>query len=252
LVCDSLSEPVTKVYANAAELARAAAEHFIALAADAIADRGKFTVALAGGSTPRATYALLASDEFAAQVDWQHVHVFWGDERCVSPHHPDSNYRMAREALLDHVPIPADNMHRIQGELNPEQAASIYRNDLKAVLGIDGRFDLVMLGMGDDGHTASLFPGTAALEEREHAVVAVYVEKMQSWRVTLTLPVINASCHVLFLVSGAAKVDALACIYAGEPLPAALVRPTSGQLTWMMDEDAIPSSRYVLPSTAIR
>lgn len=122
-----MSGAVTEVYADAAELARAAAEHFVVLAADAITDRGKFIVALAGGSTPRATYTLLASDEFVEQVDWQHVHVFWEDERCVPPNHPNSNYCMARKALLDHVSIPADNIHRIRGELNPEQASQSTR-----------------------------------------------------------------------------------------------------------------------------
>jgi 6-phosphogluconolactonase len=233
-----MSEPITQIYPDAAELARAAAERFIAIAEDAIVTRGQFTVALAGGSTPRATYALLASDEFATRLNWQHVHIFWGDERCVPPDHPDSNYRMAREALLDHVPVPTGNIHRVQGELKPERAASIYQDELKAVLGSDGQFDLILLGMGTDGHTASLFPGTTALEERKRAAVAVYVEKLQSWRVTLTLPVINAARHVLFLVSGESKAAALAQINVGEPLPASLVRPSHGQLTWLVNQDA--------------
>jgi 6-phosphogluconolactonase len=233
-----MSEPITKIYPDSVELARAAAEHFTTIAENTIITRGQFTVALAGGSTPRATYALLASDEFATRLNWQHVHVFWGDERCVPPDHPDSNHRMAREALLDHVPIPTDNIHRIRGELNPEQATSIYRDDLKTTLGSDGRFDLVLLGMGTDGHMASLFPGTTALEERKRAAVAVYVEKLQSWRVTLTLPTINAARHVLFLVSGSAKATVLAQISAGKSLPAGLVRPSHGQLTWLVDKDA--------------
>jgi 6-phosphogluconolactonase len=148
---------------------------------------------------------------------------------------------MARETLLDHVPLPARNVHRVQTELGPEQAATAYRAELETILGAGGRFDAVLLGMGADGHTASLFPGTAALEERTHAVVAVHVEQAQGWRITLTLPIINASRHVLFLVSGTAKADALARVYAGELLPAALVRPTPGQLTWLIDEDAIPT-----------
>ena len=233
-----MSKPIIKVCTDAADLAREAAEHFVALAGKAVATRGQFTVALAGGSTPRAAYALLASDERAARVDWLRVHVFWGDERCVPPDHPDSNYRMAREALLDHVPVPTDNVHRIQGELNPDQAASIYQDELQAVLGTGERFDLILLGMGVDGHTASLFPGTTALEERERAVVAVYVEKMQSWRVTLTLPTINAARHVLFLVSGDAKAEALAQINAGDRLPASLVQPSYGELTWLVDQNA--------------
>jgi 6-phosphogluconolactonase len=233
-----MSQPIIRVCADAADLARAAAEYFVALAGKAVATRGQFAVALAGGSTPRAAYALLASDEFAARVDWLRVHVFWGDERCVPPDHPDSNYRMARAALLDHVPIPTDNIHRIQGELNPDQAASIYQGELQAVLGTGERFDLILLGMGVDGHTASLFPGITALEERERAVVAVYVENMQSWRVTLTLPIINAARHALFLVSGDAKAEVLAQINAGERLPTSLVQPSHGQLTWLVDQNA--------------
>jgi 6-phosphogluconolactonase len=192
-------------------------------------------VALSGGSTPRTTYALLASDEFAARVDWPRVRVFWGDERCVPPDHPDSNYRMAREALLDKVPIPTENVHRMRGELPPDQAATAYQAELEAVLGASGRFDLILLGMGADGHTASLFPGTAALEERERTVVAVYVKRLRAWRVTLTLPVINAGRHVLFLVSGTAKAPTLARIRAGELLSAGLVQPDQGQLTWLVD-----------------
>jgi 6-phosphogluconolactonase len=154
-----------EVYADADALARAAAAHFVARAAEAIATHGRFVVALAGGSTPRATYALLASDKLAARVGWLRVHVLWGDGRCVPPDHRDSNYRMAREALLDKIPIPNANVHRIRGELPPAQAAAAYESELESVLGAEGRFDLILLGMGDDGHTASLFPGTAALEE---------------------------------------------------------------------------------------
>ena len=225
------------VYPDADHLARAAAEHFVTLAAEAIAARGLFTVALAGGSTPCATYALLASDEFAAQVDWPRVHVFWGDERCVPIDHPDSNYGLAREALLDKIPILGDNVHRIRGELPPEQAAAIYQAELEAVLSASGRLDLILLGMGTDGHIASLFPGTMALEERELAVVAVYVERLQAWRVTLTLPAINAARQVLFLVTGAAKAETLQAVLEGPegPFPAQRIHPTSGRLTWLVD-----------------
>ena len=157
-------------------MTRAATEHFVAQAAQAIAAHGRFVVALAGGSTPRATYSLLASSEFAAQVDWLRVHVLWGDERCVPPNHRDSNYRLAREALLNRVPIPNANVHRIRGELPPAQAAATYESELETTLGADGRFDLILLGLGTDGHTASLFPGTPALEERTRWVVENYVE----------------------------------------------------------------------------
>jgi 6-phosphogluconolactonase len=230
-----------RTYLDAASLAQAAAEHFVAQASQAVAARGRFLAALSGGSTPRATYELLASEAFAARVDWPRLHVFWGDERCVPPDHAESNYRMAREALLDKVPIPAGNVHRIRGELPPDRAAAAYQAQLEAVLGEDGRFDLILLGMGADGHTASLFPGAAALEERVRWVVGNYVEKLDAWRVTLTLPLINRARHVLFLVSGAAKADALARVRAGHPLPAALVQPGHGELVWLVDRDAAGS-----------
>jgi 6-phosphogluconolactonase len=227
-----------EVYADADVLARAAAEHFVAQAAQAIAARGRFVVALAGGSTPRATYALLASDEFVARVDWLRVHTFWSDERCVPPDHRNSNYRLAREALLTGVPIPSANIHRIRGELPPAQAAAAYESELETTLDANGRFDLILLGLGADGHTASLFPGASALEERTRWVVESYVEKIDAWRITLTLPIINAARLVMFLVSGSTKAEPLAGIQAGEPLPAALVRPTAGKLMWLVDRQA--------------
>jgi 6-phosphogluconolactonase len=145
---------------------------------------------------------------------------------------------MASRVLLDHVGIPAENVHRIHGELLPQEAALVYRAELREGLGDDRRFDLILLGMGTDGHTASLFPGTLAVEERERDVVAVYVEKRTAWRVTLTLPVINAARQVMFLVSGAGKAPVFARVHAGEPLPAAWVRPKDGQLTWLVDRHA--------------
>jgi 6-phosphogluconolactonase len=230
------------VYPDGPSLAQAAAERFVALAAEAIAIRDQFTVALSGGSTPRATYALLASDSFAPRVDWSRVHAFWGDERCVPPDHPDSNYRLARETLLDKVAIPAENVHRIRGELSPDQAATAYQVELEATLGAGGRLDLILLGMGADGHAASLFPGTAALAEQARWVAENYVEKLETWRVTLTYPIINAARHVVFLVSGVAKVEPLARVRAGESLPAALVQPAQGQLVWLVDESAAVST----------
>ncbi|MBC8448967.1 MAG: 6-phosphogluconolactonase [Chloroflexi bacterium] len=227
-----------RVYEDAAGLATAAAENFVVLAREAIAARGRFLVALAGGSTPRAAYELLATEPFAASVDWTRVHLFWGDERCVPPDHPDSNYRMARETLLDRVQIPAANVHRMRCELAPQQAAAAYERELEKALGEDGRFDLILLGLGTDGHTASLFPGAAALGERERRVLAVYVEKLKAWRVTLTLPVINTARHVIFLVSGTSKAETLARVRASEPLPAGLVQPVAGRLLWLLDKDA--------------
>jgi 6-phosphogluconolactonase len=229
-----------RIYPNGDGLARAAAECFVARAEEATATRGRFVTVLSGGSTPRAAYALLASETFALQVDWQHVHVFWSDERCVPPNHPDSNYRMARETLLDQAPIPPDNIHRMRGELLPQQAAAAYRQELEATLGADGRFDLILLGMGTDGHTASLFPETTALEEQELTTVAVYVDRLQTWRVTLTLPTINAARHALFLVSGAAKAGIVQAVLESpeRQFPAQQVRPESGQLVWLLDAPA--------------
>jgi 6-phosphogluconolactonase len=238
-----------RIYPDAASLARAAAEHFINLATEAIAARGQFVVALSGGSTPRATYALLASDGFAARVDWSRVHVFWGDERCVPPDHPDSNYRMARETLLDHVPLPTGDVHRIRGEVHPEEAAADYERTLRSFFAPQARdkeptphFDLVLLGMGEDGHTASLFPGTAA-HEQTRWVVAYYVDKLGAWRVTLTPVAINAAAHVTFLVSGAGKAarlrEVLSEPYQPDVLPAQIVRPTNGHLLWLTDVAAV-------------
>jgi len=226
-----------EVLSDAQRLAHAAADRFVSLASAAIAERGCFTVALAGGSTPEPAYALLAEPPRARDIDWARVDVFWGDERSVPPDHPDSNYRMARRVLLDHVPVPEENVHRIRGELPPEDAAAAYRLELQEHLGVDGRFDLILLGMGPDGHTASLFPGTDAIQEQERSVVAVYVEKLDAWRVTLTLPVINAARHVIFLVSGEEKAHALARVHADEPLPAGMVEPVDGKLTWLVDRD---------------
>jgi len=227
-----------EVYPDGAGLALAAAAHFVELAAQAVEDRRRFTVALPGGSTPRATYSLLASTEFAPRVDWARVQVFWGDERCVPPDHPESNYALARETLLDHVPLPEGNIHRIRAELDPRRAAALYQEELEAVLGTEGRFDLVLLGIGADGHTASLFPGTLALEEKTRWVVENYVESLSAWRVTLTLPVLNTARQVTFLLSGAPKAETLARVRAGERLPAALVHPPPGRLTWMVDTAA--------------
>jgi 6-phosphogluconolactonase len=145
---------------------------------------------------------------------------------------------MASQALLERVSMPPENVHRIRGELPPEEAAAVYRAELGEILGEDGTFDLILLGIGTDGHTASLFPGTMAVEERRRDVVAVYVEKLTSWRVTLTLPVINGARRVIFLVGGAGKAPVLARVHAGEALPAALVQPKDGQLTWLVDRDA--------------
>ncbi|MEO7986911.1 MAG: 6-phosphogluconolactonase, partial [Gemmatimonadales bacterium] len=209
---------------------------------EAIAASGRFTVALAGGSTPRAAYLLLATDAFARRVDWARVQVLWGDERCVPPSDPRSNYRMAREALLDRVPIPPSNIHRIRGEDDPPESAAAYERLLRDILREGGRVDLILLGMGNDGHTASLFPGQPALDEKERWVVAHYVADAAMWRITLTLLVINAAHEVNFVVSGASKAARLREVikgpFAPRLLPAQLVAPAPGRLTWLVDAAA--------------
>jgi 6-phosphogluconolactonase len=228
------------VYDNPEELAQAAAGEFAARAAEAIQDRGRFAVVLAGGSTPKATYEILARD-YRDRIGWEDVHVFFGDERGVPPDHDDSNYKMARESLLDQVPI--GSVHRIQGELPPDEAAEAYEQDLRDFFGSDGppEFDLILLGTGDDGHTASLFPETSALEAHDRWVVANPVLKLETTRITLTVPAINAARAVCFLVAGESKAAPVARILEGDPdpreYPASLIQPANGP-TWMLDRAA--------------
>ena len=212
---------------------------------------GRFVVALSGGSTPKRLYALLATAAYAGRVDWSRVHVFWGDERCVPPDDPASNYRMAREALLSRVPVPEGNVHRMRGEDDPGSAAAAYERELREIFVTpDGppacipgrRFDLVLLGMGDNGHTASLFPGTPAVREAERWVLAQYVEAVSMWRVTLTPVVINAAAEVTFLVSGGDKAEMLRRVLKGphvpDALPAQAIAPGHGRLRWLVDAAA--------------
>jgi 6-phosphogluconolactonase len=233
-----------KVLDDTEELAQAAADHFVAASEDAIENRGRFTVALSGGATPQETYRRLAEPGLATQVSWRNVHLFWGDERCVPPDHPESNYRMARKSLIQKVPIPQTNVHRIQGELDPDLAAEAYEDELRSIFSSVGRprFDLILLGLGNDGHTASLFPGSAALHEMKHWVVAVFVDALQSWRVTLTPPVLNSARQLSFLVAGISKAERLQEVLKSEPtpetLPAQLIQPRNGQVTWLIDQAA--------------
>jgi 6-phosphogluconolactonase len=222
-------------------LADSVARHVVALASDAISAAGRFTLALSGGSTPRAAYARLATDDLAHQVDWRLTHVLWGDERCVPPDDPRSNYRMAKEALLDRVPIPAPQIHRMRGEDDPEKAAAEYQGELRALLD-GGGLDLALLGMGEDGHTASLFPGQAAVHETARWVVAVPSPEGGLWRITLTPAVLNAARNVTFLVSGTSKAARLQQVLQGpstpDLLPAQAIRPLRGRLIWMVDQAA--------------
>lgn len=221
------------------ELAEAAAKDFTHKAALAIEERGRFAVALAGGSTPKATYESLARNH-AGEIEWSKVHAFLGDERTVPPDHADSNYRMASEALLEHVPI--GSVHRMRGELDPEEAAREYEEELRDFFGEYPRFDLIHLGIGEDGHTASLFPRTKALDAADHLVVSNPVEKLETIRLTLTAPVINAARSVVFLVAGEGKAEALKEILGGDAdprdYPSKLIQPTAGGSKWMVDEAA--------------
>jgi 6-phosphogluconolactonase len=228
------------VYGSSEELAEAAAREFAAKAEEAIEERGRFAVVLAGGSTPESTYQILARD-YSDRIDWSKVYVFFGDERAVPPHHEDSNLKMASEVLLDHVPV--GNVHRIRGELPPEEAAKAYEEELRIFFQTEDvpRVDLILLGLGADGHTASLFPWTAALEVHDRWVVANPVPRLGTTRITLTLPVINAARAVIFLVAGEDKAEALREILEGDAdpraYPAKLVQPPSGP-EWMVDQSA--------------
>jgi 6-phosphogluconolactonase len=228
------------IYENPEELAAAAAHEFASEANEAIDERGRFAVVLAGGSTPKATYEILARD-YAGRIDWSNVHVFFGDERSVPPDHEDSNYRMAREALLDHV--PTGSVHRMQGDLPPDEAAEAYEQELRDFFGSEElpRFDLILLGVGGDGHTASLFPETSALEVHDRLVVANPVLKLDTTRITLTVPVINAARAACFLVAGEGKAEALTRILGGDAdpreHPASLIQPAGGP-EWMLDASA--------------
>ena len=222
-----------------------AADRWVALANGSVAARGRFSVALSGGSTPRALFSALASDAYRDRIEWSRVFVFWSDERCVPPDHADSNYRMARETLLSRVPLPPGSVHRMRGEVNPEQAALEYEQTVRReVLPRDGlpSLDLILLGMGPDGHTASLFPGTPALHDSARLVAANYVPKLNAHRITFTPPLINAASNVIFLVAGADKADVLRAVLEGEykpdVLPSQVVRPTDGSLTWLVDRAA--------------
>lgn len=220
-----------------------AARRFARAASDAIQARGVFLVALSGGSTPQRLYARLAASPFVSTIPWAEVQVLWGDERCVPPDHAASNYRMARETLLDHVPIPAANVHRIRGEDDPHAAARAYEQTLRRLLGTPGaRIDLVLLGLGDDGHTASLFPGGPAMTDGEPWVVARRVPAEPPWRVTLTPLIINAAAEILFIVSGAGKAAIVRQVLEGprrpDELPAQLIAPADGRVYWLLDAAA--------------
>jgi len=228
------------------ELFSAAAEEVVRTAKQAIAQRGRFIIALSGGSTPKSLYNLLAANA-RTTLPWDQMFFFWGDERHVPPTDPDSNYRMADETMLSRIPVPAGNVFRIAAE-NPDAAAvaASYEETLRKFFQLEAgqvpTFDLIILGMGPDGHTASLFPGTAALQEKSRLVVANWVDKLKASRITLTLPVLNGARCVMFLVSGTDKATVLRAVLEedvpAEQYPSKLVRPSNGKLIWLVDRAA--------------
>ncbi|MDF1588406.1 MAG: 6-phosphogluconolactonase [Gammaproteobacteria bacterium] len=232
-------KPEQKILADSASLIEAAAEHFVAAARAAIAKRGVFHVALAGGSTPKGLYQKLATSPYIEQIDWARVNLFFGDERCVLPTHDDSNFKMARIAMIDHLPIPQENVHRMPTEEGVAPDVAIrYGRKMQEVLA-DAPLDLVLLGLGPDGHIASLFPETAALEVVDTMTTSVYVEKFDSWRVTMTYPVINAARQVIVFIAGEAKADIVKDITTGavQGLPVQRLDP-QGDYYWFMDAAA--------------
>ncbi len=232
-----------QVSKDTAGASRASADLFVQTAREAVAQNGRFTVALTGGSSPVQLYKLLAAAPYRDQVPWDQTFVFWGDERAV-PHTDDrNNARMAFELLLDHVPVPPAQVHRMSGELPPDESARQYEALLKAHFsGGPPQFDLILLGMGDDGHTASMFPGTDVVHERERWVKELFLASQGMYRITLTAPLINQARRVVFQVFGAGKTATLKRVLEGpyqpDQLPSQLINPTSGELHWFLDEAA--------------
>jgi 6-phosphogluconolactonase len=242
-----MASPEVHIFPNLEELSQHAASRFEKLSNQLAADGKIVTVALSGGSTPKRLYELLATPEFSNPMPWERIHFFQVDERCVPPDDAQSNYRMIRQALLEHAPIPNENFHRMEAErANLEDAARRYALEIASILapapGEWPRFDLILLGMGPDGHTASLFPGSRALGEHSAWVCPNYIEKFHAHRLTLTLPVINAATEVIFLVAGSDKTETLRRVLRPESekeaLPAQMVRPSRGCLAWFLDAAA--------------
>jgi 6-phosphogluconolactonase len=243
------------VAADAAALARRAAQYLVEMVAEAVDASGQARIAVSGGSTPKAAFQLLADghERYRGSMPWDRLNLYWVDERCVPPDDAESNYRMTREALLSQVPLPAEQVHRMEGELDPEVAAARYESELRNSFRLEGaespRFDLVALGMGPDGHTASLFPYTPAIHEMARLVTANHVSQKNTWRITLTWPVINHARSVFFLIAGEDKAERVREVFTGphdpERLPSQLIWPTSGILTLFLDKAAAA----LLPAT---
>lgn len=234
---------IVRTYPNAEVLSAAAAELFSERACQAVVEKGRCNIVLAGGETPRRTYELLAEEPYCHTIPWQNVHVYWSDERCVPSDHSLSNQFMTRQSLLAHVPIPEANIHPIAYEGSPEKAAEEYEKILQSTFGDQPpQFDLVFLGLGDNGHTASLFPDTDALDIKDQWVSHVYVAQQNLYRVTLTAPILNQAQATVFLVAGSAKAQVIKEVIEGpldyKRLPAQLIQPVHGQLYWLLDHEA--------------
>jgi 6-phosphogluconolactonase len=240
-----------RIHKDLKELSLEAARIFHELAVEKGKIGGPFTAALSGGSTPETLYRILASPPYNKKIPWNNVYLFFGDERCVEPTNRESNYRMVYNTLISRIDIPAENIHRMEGELEPAVAAGCYEEEINGFFAdrmlIEERtgkpvFDLILLGLGADGHTLSLFPSTKALDEEKRLVTKNYVEKLKSWRLTLTLPVVNSASTIVFLVSGEGKAEVLKDIVNGatrpEPHPAQRVRPVKGRVIWLVDNGA--------------
>ncbi|MBG0786664.1 MAG: 6-phosphogluconolactonase [Anaerolineaceae bacterium] len=232
-----------EIVSNKEELTQQAVEIFIQAAHDQIRENGSFSVALSGGGTPKPVYAELAKPENSERVDWEKVHLFWGDERHVPPEDDQSNFKMVREALLDQIEIPAENVHRVRTEMDVRMAAFQYEEELRQFFNGEWPvFDFVFLGMGNDGHTASLFPKSAGLNEEYRWFIANYAPSMDTWRLTLTAPAINAARFILVLVAGESKAERLKAVLEGpkEPyeLPIQMIDPNEGEMLWLVDQAA--------------
>jgi 6-phosphogluconolactonase len=240
------------VFSSSAELQQEAARAIVREVMGAVAARGRATLALSGGSTPKAVYELLAQEAAHTNLDWNTVHLFWGDERCVPPDAQESNYRMVREALLERIAIPQANIHRIEAERSPKEAAERYEQELQAFFALGPeqfpRFDLMLLGLGEDGHTASLFPETPILFEDKRLVAETFVPHLRTSRISMTFPTINHARTVMFLVAGAAKARILSNVLEGPfgVYPAQRVQPIDGTVLWLVDADA---AAFLSPQT---
>jgi 6-phosphogluconolactonase len=240
---------VIAIFPDLEALSAAAAQLVVDAARESISRTGRFSIALSGGSTPRRLFDLLAGPPWAGEISWADVHVFWADERCVPPDDERSNEHLARVRLLNHVPVPPSQIHPIRCAGNPMAAAARYDAELRRETGRDGRLDLILLGLGDDGHTASLFPGTAVVGEASRWAAEVWLADQQMFRVTMTAPFINQAARVAFLVTGAAKAPIVRDVIYGradpERRPAQLVQPSGGELRWLLDREA---ARLVAPA----